>query len=55
MTRRPSPTGILIDSGFDSHKSAGNKKAHKIMGLCAISGGDAGIRTLDSVFDRMLP
>ena len=31
------------------------KKALETQGLILLAGGDAGIRTLDSVFDRMLP
>ena len=39
------PTEPLIDSYFDSLKCQKNKKAHIIMGLNVVSGGEGGIRT----------
>ena len=54
-TADSTPTEPLIDSGFDSQQYCKNKKAHRIMGLVAITGGDAGIRTLDPGFAQMRP
>ena len=41
------PMNTLIDGCFDNQKSFAHKKAHIIMGLGALYGGGAGIRTLD--------
>jgi hypothetical protein len=49
------PTEPQIDSWFDGHNRRKNKKAHKNMGLVAVTGGDAGIRTLDPGFAQMRP
>ncbi len=49
------PTDQYIDSQIDSQEYYNNKKAHRIMGLVAVTGGDAGIRTLDPGFAQMHP
>ena len=49
------PTEPYIDSQIDSHKYYKNKKANRIIGLDVVTGGDAGIRTLDPGFAQMRP